>query len=164
MGMIPTPVRLTDSVDRGMIPDTHPLSKQITARTELFFSKGQHLLFSQTQIVPLRVVNHLRRTERRVLEFLKCQHDWLSLLFCTMSPNHRVAVAKKAPNYELPVVATCQKEKALNSQVAPRLPSANPNNVFNGWKKMLNPRIFVISFLDFFAAKAGAGRVWWMAW
>ena len=26
--------------------------------------------------------------------FKTCQHDWLSLPFCTLSPNHRVAVAK----------------------------------------------------------------------
>ena len=86
---------------------------------------------------------------------MKCQHDWLSLPFCTMSPNHRVAVAKKAPNYELPAVASCQKEKALNSRVAPRLPSANPNNVFNDRKKY-SSELFCKSGISF---EEGAGRV-----
>ena len=72
-----------------------------------------------------------------------------------MSLNHRVAVAKKAPNYELPVVASCQKEKALNSRVAPRLPSANPNNVFNDRKKY-SSELFCKSGISF---EEGAGRV-----
>ena len=58
--------------------------------------------------------------------FKTCQHDWLSLPFCTLSPNHRVAVAKKPLITNCWLLPVAEKKRLLIA----RLPHSFPNNVF----------------------------------
>ena len=145
--------RLTDSVDRSVIPTAvktnHCFGQSCSS------AKANTSYFLKLKLCHW-VMNHLHGEQRG-----GCWNFWSANMIGCLCLSAQWASTtewrwqKKAPNYELPVVASCQKEKALNSRVAPRLPSANPNNVFNDRKKY-SSELFCKSGISF---EEGAGRV-----